>query len=167
MDRYKTNLFVAFQRQYVMVFNVLELEKVKMVLRVGPLSPCVDQPIFIDDYCTYLAHLDGTRRQVKYHLFNYQYHCHQPLAAPELEPSQAATKRQQTATYRDALARYLEEAAARASTEREQKIQAGILSEMKASAQTFLEKIAMTASRDLMEAGRQATSSTSRVCTIF
>ncbi len=32
MDRCKTNLFVAFKRQYVMVFNVLELDSIEMVL---------------------------------------------------------------------------------------------------------------------------------------
>lgn len=87
MDRYKTNLFVAFQQQYVMVFNVLALDKVERVLSIGPLSTCVHSPIFIDDYCTYLAHSDDTGRSIKYHLLNYQYHCHEPLGLTDYEVS--------------------------------------------------------------------------------
>ena len=82
-------MFLAFKHNYV---EVLEMNNFSRLHMYGPFSTSIDSPVWIDDFCTYIAHVDDSSKHVKYHIIDYEYACTklppppQKNAAPKPQP---------------------------------------------------------------------------------
>ena len=72
IDVFKRHMFLAFKHNYVEVFEMQNFSRLHMY---GPFSTSIDSPVVIDDFCTYIAHLDDSSKHVKYHVMDYKYAC--------------------------------------------------------------------------------------------
>ena len=73
-------MFIGFKNNYV---QLMDMENFNKLQTYGPFSSSIDCPVFIDDYCTYIAHLDDTSKYLNYHIMDYKYACEKLPPPPQ------------------------------------------------------------------------------------